>query len=214
MNGAVLPIMAMFVVAAEEAGVAQKALTGTIQNDILKVRVCQIFCFSCCCGMCVCFCLSFSLSLYLSLYLLFLSLCSILCLPITFVLSLSLTFSLFLPSLARPPHRCRSTWSATPTFTRPSRRCASSRTFSRTRRPRCPSSTRSPSRGASARGRRTQIFLSLRFFSRFSLFTLLSSLHANLSFIVGWLCLYFSFVSRALSLSFSCYLSRHAATFI
>ncbi len=38
MNGAVLPIMAMFVVAAEEAGVAQKALTGTIQNDILKAR--------------------------------------------------------------------------------------------------------------------------------------------------------------------------------
>ena len=39
MNGAVLPIMAMFVVAAEEAGVAVAALTGTMQNDILKVGV-------------------------------------------------------------------------------------------------------------------------------------------------------------------------------
>lgn len=37
MNGAVLPIMAMFVVAAQEQGVAAEALTGTIQNDILKV---------------------------------------------------------------------------------------------------------------------------------------------------------------------------------
>jgi methylmalonyl-CoA mutase N-terminal domain/subunit len=37
MNGAVLPIMAMFVVAAQEQGVASEALTGTIQNDILKV---------------------------------------------------------------------------------------------------------------------------------------------------------------------------------
>jgi methylmalonyl-CoA mutase N-terminal domain/subunit len=36
MNGAVLPIMAMFVVAAQEQGVATEALTGTIQNDILK----------------------------------------------------------------------------------------------------------------------------------------------------------------------------------
>jgi len=36
MNGAALPIMAMFVVAAEEQGVPAKALTGTIQNDILK----------------------------------------------------------------------------------------------------------------------------------------------------------------------------------
>ncbi|WIA16317.1 hypothetical protein OEZ85_013016 [Tetradesmus obliquus] len=36
MNGAVLPIMAMFVVAAQEQGVAAEALTGTIQNDILK----------------------------------------------------------------------------------------------------------------------------------------------------------------------------------
>jgi methylmalonyl-CoA mutase len=36
MNGAVLPIMALYVVAAEEQGVAQKDLQGTIQNDILK----------------------------------------------------------------------------------------------------------------------------------------------------------------------------------
>ncbi len=36
MNGAVLPIMALFVVAAEEQGVSQADLSGTIQNDILK----------------------------------------------------------------------------------------------------------------------------------------------------------------------------------
>ncbi|TPJ24620.1 methylmalonyl-CoA mutase [Mesorhizobium sp. B2-7-2] len=36
MNGAVLPIMALYIVAAEEQGVAQNDLTGTIQNDILK----------------------------------------------------------------------------------------------------------------------------------------------------------------------------------
>ncbi|MGX5804531.1 methylmalonyl-CoA mutase [Bradyrhizobium sp. Arg314] len=36
MNGAVLPIMALFIVAAEEQGVAEKDLAGTIQNDILK----------------------------------------------------------------------------------------------------------------------------------------------------------------------------------
>src|SRR5690349_17034416 len=36
MNGAVLPVLAMFVVAGEEQGVPQAALTGTIQNDILK----------------------------------------------------------------------------------------------------------------------------------------------------------------------------------
>ncbi|WP_054029414.1 methylmalonyl-CoA mutase [Desulfatitalea tepidiphila] len=36
MNGAVLPILGMYIVAAEEQGVAQKQLTGTIQNDILK----------------------------------------------------------------------------------------------------------------------------------------------------------------------------------
>jgi len=36
MNGAVLPIMAMFIVAAEEQGVTVDRLSGTIQNDILK----------------------------------------------------------------------------------------------------------------------------------------------------------------------------------
>jgi len=36
MNGAVLPVLALYIVAAEEQGVAQKDLTGTIQNDILK----------------------------------------------------------------------------------------------------------------------------------------------------------------------------------
>jgi len=36
MNGAVLPILAGYIVAAEEQGVEQKLLTGTIQNDILK----------------------------------------------------------------------------------------------------------------------------------------------------------------------------------
>ena len=36
MNGAVLPIMAFYIVAAEEQGVATKLLSGTIQNDILK----------------------------------------------------------------------------------------------------------------------------------------------------------------------------------
>jgi len=36
MNGAVLPILAAYVVAAEEQGVKQKQLSGTIQNDILK----------------------------------------------------------------------------------------------------------------------------------------------------------------------------------
>jgi methylmalonyl-CoA mutase len=36
MNGAVLPIMAFYIVAAEEQGVAVHQLTGTIQNDILK----------------------------------------------------------------------------------------------------------------------------------------------------------------------------------
>lgn len=36
MNGAVIPIMAFFIVAAEEQGVVQENLTGTIQNDILK----------------------------------------------------------------------------------------------------------------------------------------------------------------------------------
>lgn len=36
MNGAVLPVMAMYVVAAEEQGATQAELAGTIQNDILK----------------------------------------------------------------------------------------------------------------------------------------------------------------------------------
>ncbi len=36
MNGAVLPIMAFYIVAAEEQGVAPEFLSGTIQNDILK----------------------------------------------------------------------------------------------------------------------------------------------------------------------------------
>src|SRR4026209_3043820 len=36
MNGAVLPVLALYVVAAEEQGVPHEALTGTIQNDILK----------------------------------------------------------------------------------------------------------------------------------------------------------------------------------
>ncbi|MBD7935947.1 MULTISPECIES: methylmalonyl-CoA mutase [Cytobacillus] len=36
MNGAVLPIMAFYIVTAEEQGVSQEKLAGTIQNDILK----------------------------------------------------------------------------------------------------------------------------------------------------------------------------------
>ncbi|MQT12639.1 methylmalonyl-CoA mutase [Segnochrobactrum spirostomi] len=36
MNGAVLPVMALYIVAAEEQGVPPAALSGTIQNDILK----------------------------------------------------------------------------------------------------------------------------------------------------------------------------------
>ncbi len=36
MNGAVIPIMAFFIVAAEEQGVSPEMLSGTIQNDILK----------------------------------------------------------------------------------------------------------------------------------------------------------------------------------
>ncbi|MCK6602845.1 MAG: methylmalonyl-CoA mutase [Bacteroidetes bacterium] len=36
MNGAVLPVLAFYIVAAEEQGVAHDLLTGTIQNDILK----------------------------------------------------------------------------------------------------------------------------------------------------------------------------------
>jgi methylmalonyl-CoA mutase len=36
MNGAVIPVLAFYIVAAEEQGVSQQQLTGTIQNDILK----------------------------------------------------------------------------------------------------------------------------------------------------------------------------------
>ena len=36
MNGAVLPILSFYIVAAEEQGVSQEQLSGTIQNDILK----------------------------------------------------------------------------------------------------------------------------------------------------------------------------------
>jgi methylmalonyl-CoA mutase len=36
MNGAVLPVLAGYIVAAEEQGISQEKLTGTIQNDILK----------------------------------------------------------------------------------------------------------------------------------------------------------------------------------
>src|SRR3546814_9203562 len=36
MNGAVLPVLACYIVAAEEQGVAPEQLSGTIQNDILK----------------------------------------------------------------------------------------------------------------------------------------------------------------------------------
>jgi len=36
MNGAVIPVMAFYIVAAERSGVAQEKLSGTIQNDILK----------------------------------------------------------------------------------------------------------------------------------------------------------------------------------
>src|SRR5678810_1047600 len=36
MNGAVIPVLAMFIVAGEEQGATQAELTGTIQNDILK----------------------------------------------------------------------------------------------------------------------------------------------------------------------------------
>jgi methylmalonyl-CoA mutase cobalamin-binding domain/chain len=39
MNGAVLPVLAFFIVTGEEMGVAKSKLTGTIQNDILKVSI-------------------------------------------------------------------------------------------------------------------------------------------------------------------------------
>ncbi|TKI07775.1 methylmalonyl-CoA mutase [Martelella alba] len=41
MNGAVIPIMAFYIVAAEEQGVKPEQLTGTIQNDILKEYLCR-----------------------------------------------------------------------------------------------------------------------------------------------------------------------------
>ncbi|RME97017.1 MAG: methylmalonyl-CoA mutase, partial [Chloroflexi bacterium] len=41
MNGAVLPVMAFYIVAAEEQGVKPEQLTGTIQNDILKEYIAQ-----------------------------------------------------------------------------------------------------------------------------------------------------------------------------
>ena len=41
MNGAVIPIMAFYIVAAEEQGVPPEKLTGTIQNDILKEYLCR-----------------------------------------------------------------------------------------------------------------------------------------------------------------------------
>ncbi len=41
MNGAVIPVLAFYIVAAEEQGVTQKQLTGTIQNDILKEYLCR-----------------------------------------------------------------------------------------------------------------------------------------------------------------------------
>ena len=41
MNGAVLPVLALYIVAAEEQGVAREKLTGTIQTDILKEFIAQ-----------------------------------------------------------------------------------------------------------------------------------------------------------------------------
>ena len=41
MNGAVLPVLAFYIVAAEEQGVTPEQLTGTIQNDILKEYLCR-----------------------------------------------------------------------------------------------------------------------------------------------------------------------------
>lgn len=41
MNGAVLPVLAFYIVAAEEQGVTPEKLTGTIQNDILKEYLCR-----------------------------------------------------------------------------------------------------------------------------------------------------------------------------
>ncbi|MDZ7321987.1 methylmalonyl-CoA mutase [Kosakonia sacchari] len=41
MNGAVLPIMAFYIIVAEEQGISPEKLTGTIQNDILKEYLCR-----------------------------------------------------------------------------------------------------------------------------------------------------------------------------
>ncbi len=41
MNGAVLPVLAFYIVAAEEQGVTSDKPTGTIQNDILKEYLCR-----------------------------------------------------------------------------------------------------------------------------------------------------------------------------
>ncbi len=41
MNGAVLPVLAFYIVAAEEQGVTSDKLTGTIQNAILKEYLCR-----------------------------------------------------------------------------------------------------------------------------------------------------------------------------
>lgn len=46
MNGAVLPILAFYIVAAEEQGVTPDKLAGTIQNDILKSTWCVIHIFT------------------------------------------------------------------------------------------------------------------------------------------------------------------------
>lgn len=55
MNGAVLPIMAMYIVAAEEQGVKPAALSGTIQNDILKEFMVRNTYVSCALQGAVCF---------------------------------------------------------------------------------------------------------------------------------------------------------------
>lgn len=43
MNGAVLPVLAMYIIAAEEQGVPVGKLSGTIQNDILKVCTAVVY---------------------------------------------------------------------------------------------------------------------------------------------------------------------------
>uniref|UniRef100_A0A4W6DDW4 Methylmalonyl-CoA mutase, mitochondrial n=1 Tax=Lates calcarifer TaxID=8187 RepID=A0A4W6DDW4_LATCA len=46
MNGAVIPVLAMFIVTGEEQGVSKAKLTGTIQNDILKEFMVHIFAYT------------------------------------------------------------------------------------------------------------------------------------------------------------------------